>query len=249
MESSIFAKLILFLASILGLVTNPVYIELGAASLTFDYKTGQDPQIIRYLSVKNIGSQKARFVISSSVPWISLAREGTGFEKSANLETQTAVNFVLTIQTRDVADGSNNAEITVDAQSADIFSNPYDSKKITVTVNKNVFPTSTPETAVTAPVSTASPVSTPTAIGTPTVSPTILVVATPKPKTTPRSRPIASVTQTSVPTVSPTSPAATLRIPSPFPTLKPLPEKSSPQAQARRGVLENIWSFFRGLFF
>lgn len=245
---SLFAKLIFFFASILGLVTNPAYIELGAASLNFDYKTGQDPQIIHYLSVKNIGSQKARFVISSSVPWIQLAKEGTGFEKSADLETQTAVNFVLTIQTRDIADGSHNAEIAVDAQSADIFSNPYDSKKITVTVNKNVVPA--PETATTTPSIAVSPSPSAAAV-TPTVSPAVPVTPAPKSKITPPpAKPAVSVTLTPVPVVSPTgTPAATLRVPSPFPTLKSLPDQAAPQAQVRHSVLNSIWSFFRGLFY
>lgn len=238
--SSFFAKITPLFALVFISITIPNYIQVASDSLTFDYKTGEVSPIIYYLNVKNIGPQKAKFIVSNNAQWLFIAREGTDFVKSVDIGAGVSVNFVLTIQAGGIADGVHKAEVSVEAVSADGYSAPYDSKKTTVTVNKNVVPTLTPEAAVTVPVLTASPALTPAAIATPAAFPTVPIVVTPKPKATPSSMPAISPTGT---------PAATLRVPSPFPTVKPLPAKAAPQAQARRSVLENIWSFFKGLFF
>src|SRR3989344_947217 len=109
---SIFAKLVLSFASILGMVSAPAYIQLNTASIVFDYKTG-DSRPLYYLSVKNIGSQRESFDVSANVPWIFISREGSDNVTSIHLEKEGAVNFVLDIRPEMVADGSHSGQITV----------------------------------------------------------------------------------------------------------------------------------------
>lgn len=188
--SSIFAKLSLFFASILGLVSAPAYIQLNTDKIVFNYKTGESRPLY-YLNVKNIGPQKERFDVSVNVPWIFFSREGYDSVTSLNLEKESAVNFVLDIRPEMVVDGSHSSQITV--QAADVYDySVIETKTVKVTLNKNFVPIPTPSE---------------TAVPTLTVFPTVSLVVSPTQTVTPTPTPIPTVTLT--PTRIPLEPAAT----------------------------------------
>lgn len=159
--SSIFAKLVLSFASILGLVSAPAYIQLNTASIVFDYKTG-DSRPLYYLNVKNIGSQRERFDVSADVPWIFISHEGYDNVTSIHLESEGAVNFTLDVRPEMVIDGSHSGEISVKA--VDVYDySVIETKTVEITFNKNFvpIPSVTPTLSASTVVSTTPTVTTP----------------------------------------------------------------------------------------
>src|SRR3989344_527168 len=114
MIEQIFSKFVWPFALILGLVYNPAYIQLGSENLIFDYETGDNTPLY-YLSIKNIGGQKARFDVSANVPWIFVNQEGYDNVKNIQLEREYTVNFVLNIRQEMVKNGKHFDEVTVEA--------------------------------------------------------------------------------------------------------------------------------------
>lgn len=255
---SIFTKLILSVASILGLVSAPAYIQLSATSIVFDYKTGESMPLY-YLNVKNIGPQRERFDVSVNVPWIFFSREGFDSVTSLYLERESAVNFVLDIRPEMVADGSHSGEITV--QAADVYDySVIDTKTVKVTLNKNFVPTPIPsETATPTPspsiIASSTPSLTPTLTAFPVVSPT--PTPTPTPTRTPSRLPLFSPTpkktlpSVATPIISPTIPTIPAVSPTPSisATLLPLPKPTVGTYPLRTKTLfEDLWQFLKDTF-
>lgn len=244
MMDSIFAKLTLFFASILGLVSTPAYIQLNTASIVFTYKTGESRPLY-YLNVKNIGPQKERFDVSANVPWVFISREGYDSATSLNLEREGAVNFALDIRPEMVVDGSHSGEIIVKA--VDVYDySVLETKTVEVTLNKNFIPTplATPTLSVSSIVLlTPTPTSTPTQLQSP-------IVTEQAPKITPKTTPKVTIFPTPIIriTVSPTaSPPTRLRsVVTPMSSIS-----ASPQAKAGRVVspFRSFWQFLRNFIF
>ncbi|MBI2670146.1 MAG: hypothetical protein HYX20_03310 [Candidatus Yanofskybacteria bacterium] len=248
--SSIFAKLVLSFASILGLVSAPTYIQLNTASIVFDYKTGESRPLY-YLNVKNVGPQRERFDVSANVPWIFISREGYDNVASLHLESESAVNFTLDIRPEMVADGSHSGRISVKV--ADVYTySVIETKTVEVTFNKNFVITISP-----------SPFVSPTSVGTtPEVEPSVEVQ--PQATLTPSSLPLfSSIPKKPSPFVisSATPPTPTARITaSPatsLPTqlrsvITPTPSISiSLKPKASRAIFpfRSFWQFLRNFLF
>lgn len=153
---SIFAKTILFFASILSVVSGPNYIQLGADNLTFDFKTGENYPIYYFLNVQNTGPGTERFEISSNQSWVSARREGTDFN-FVELPPQAYINFVLEIRPERLADGVNKAKIDFKVLDIDSLASQelvLDEAEVSIVLNKNIVSTSIP---VSSPVLTPSP--------------------------------------------------------------------------------------------
>lgn len=238
--NSFFAKIIFSLASILGLIGSPSYVQLGADSLIYNFKTGDNSPIVYYLTVKNIGPQKARFDVSSNKPWLFVYREGQPGAISVEIFQNAAVNFVLEIHAEQPGDGSNTAEISVNAVDHSSYA-VIDSKKVAVTLNKNIkieTVTAAPSVLPSVTLTAGSPVATLTV--TPTAIPII----------TTRSTPTSSARQTPARTIrpSPSLDSSKLELGKPMPI--PTPSVSArPQSQTRTTPLKSFWQFFRDLLF
>ena len=151
MADSIFAKIIIFFASILTVSSGSNYINLGADNLTFDFRTGGNYPIYHYLNVQNAGPGTERFEISSNQDWVFVYREGTGYN-FVELPRQAYINFVLEIHPERLADGANEAKVNLrvlDIESLVSQELILDEAEVLVTVNKNVVPTPSPTAAVT----------------------------------------------------------------------------------------------------
>lgn len=169
---SIFAKTILFFASILSIVSGSNYIQLGADNLTFDFKTGENFPIYYFLNVQNAGPEKERFEISSNQSWVSVYREGTNFT-FVELPPQAYINFVLEIRPERLADGVNEVKINLrvlDIESLASQELVLDKAEVLITLNKNIVPTESPETAT----QISSPTQTPILIPRPTQVPEVV---------------------------------------------------------------------------
>lgn len=209
--STLVAKLLFPFSMILALVSgviNPSYIQLGAESLVFDYKTG-DSRPLYFLNVKNIGQQKARFDITSNVDWIFMTQEGLDNTKSIQLDVENSVNFVLDIRTDLVANGQQLGEIIIDAVRLE-DKTILETQKVSITLNKNFVPTPTPipsisETPTDTPVSTATEIP----LITTQISPVVSVAPTQTPSKTlmptVRVSPSASVKAEPIKLVSPSA--------------------------------------------
>lgn len=160
---SIFAKFILFFASILTVLSGPNYIQLGADNLTFDFKTGENYPIYYFLNVQNVGPEKERFEIYSDQPWVSARREGTDYT-FVELPPQAYINFVLEIHPERLADGVNQAKVNLKVLDIDSLASQevvLDKAEISIILNKNISPTETPGPILSPTVSpTTSPIST-----------------------------------------------------------------------------------------
>lgn len=241
---SIFAKLIFFLASILGLVSVPAYIQLSTTNIVFNYKTGENRPLY-YLNVKNIGPQKERFDVSSNVPWIFFSREGYDSVTSLHLERESAVNFVLDIRPEMVPDGSHSGQIKVEA--ADVYDySVIDTKTVKVTLNKNFVPTAVPPETIVPTLSIApspSPSLAPTLLVSPIIiSPTLTPI--PKsfrlPSSSPKKSPSSVISPTISPTpvVLPTLSISATSLPSPKPTGEAYPLRT-------KTLFEDLWQFLK----
>ncbi|MEK7154177.1 MAG: hypothetical protein AAB792_01330 [Patescibacteria group bacterium] len=228
--SAIIAKLLFPFYLLLGLISSsiyPSYIQLGAESLTFNYKTG-DSRPTYFLSVKNIGPQKVRFDISSDVNWIFITQEGLDNVRTLELDVQNSVNFVLDIRTDLVGDGQHTGKITVDAvylQDKSIL----ETKEVAATLNKNFVP-----------IPSASPA--PSATGTPAETPAATATAIPSAVT--QTSPTVSVLKTKTPLpsarVSPSPSGKTEPVKLTSPSISPSPEISR-QADFPAGKTKSIW--------
>lgn len=237
-------KIYLLFSLMLGVVISPSYIQVEAENLSFNFNTGGNYPIIKYLNVKNTGPQKARFDISSNVSWVDVFKEGDTGALSVELAEQVAVNFVLQINTQYVKDGVNNAEITLNA--VDLTSQAQtilDTKKINVVLNKNVAsPSPSPSTSA-VPSTTVLLTNTPVATSTLTPTPT----AIPAPVSSTRYIPIRTVKPpaTFVPSVS----AAPARLRS-VATPRSVPSVTAELQSPKKAIpLKSFWNFLRNLFF
>ncbi len=183
---SIFAKAIIFLASILAFISGPDYIKLGADNLAFDFKTGGNYPIYYYLNVQNIGPAIERFEISSDADWVSGRREGTNYN-FVELGSQAYINFILEIHPERLPDGVNEAEIILKVFDIESFVSQevvLDEAEVTVLVNKNselsqisaspLVETSAPSVSFLpslTPSSSFSPMASPTPESSPDLSP------------------------------------------------------------------------------
>ena len=175
---SIFAKTILFLASLLTVLTGADYVNISSNSLTYDFKTGGQTPIYYYLNTENTGIKKVRFDVTSLSNWVSVYKEGDQASAKTSLELAqySPLNFVLEINPERLPDGVNKAKVTIDAVDLQDYS-ILESKEVNITVNKNFV--STPEIIEVSlePNLEASPLTTPSA----TVFPQPVVSLTPVP--------------------------------------------------------------------
>lgn len=237
-------KVYLLFSFMLGVVIGPSYIQIEAENLSFNFKSGGNYPIIKYLNVKNVGPQKARFDISSNVSWIDVFKEGDTGAVSVELAEQVAVNFVLQINAQQAKDGVNNAEITLNA--VDLTSQAqtvFDTKKINVVLNKNVAsPSPSPSTSA---VPSTTVLLTNAPVATLTLTPTPMAIPAPAPST--RYIPIRTVkpSATFVPSVSAT-PARLRSVATP----RSVPSVTiEPQSPKKATPLKSFWNFFKNLFF
>lgn len=239
--SPIFAKLTLFFASILGLVSVPAYIQLSATNIVFNYKTGENRPLY-YLNVKNIGPQKERFDVSSTVPWIFFSREGYDSVTSLNLEMESAVNFVLDIRPEMVTDGSHSGEIIVKA--ADIYDySVIETKTVEITLNKNFVPTTVPSETIVPTLSiipSPPPSLVPTLSVSPIVSPTLTPTSSRLPLFSPK-KPSPSVIS---PTIFPTPKVPLTPSISAIPLLSPKPTTEVYPLRTRT-LIKGLWQFLK----
>ncbi len=197
---SIFAKTILFIASILTVLNSPNYIKVGSDNLVFDFKTGQNYPIYYYLNVQNAGPGTERFEISSKSDWVSVYREGTSYD-FVELPSQAYINFVLEIHPERLADGANETKIKLMVLDIDSLVSQevvLDEEEVSVTVNKNFVLTPSPTAAVSpSPLPTQSP--SPAAHLSLTPLPTILLSPSP---VSPKITPIKTLTVSTKPIIS-----------------------------------------------
>ena len=238
--SNFISQLLFPFSMILGLISGivyPPYIQLGAESLTFDYKTG-DFRPAYLLSVKNMGSQKARFDISSNVDWIFITQEGQDNVRSIQLDVQNTVNFVLDIRTDLVYDGQYSGELTVNAvENRD--QSIIDTKKVSVTLNRNFVPAPTVTPALSAGEMPAeTPVMTTTT--TPSVSTVISSTASVSPAPIPPKTPAPSIRVS--PSASVKAEPTKLVSPSDLPEAREQTDStSSRQAVAPEKANKSVW--------
>lgn len=150
MIDSLFAKTILFLASLLTVLTGVDYIKISSDSLTYDFKTGGHTPIYYYLNTENTGIKKVRFDVTSLSNWVSIYKEGDQASAKTSLELAqyTPLNFVLEIHPERLEDGINKARVTVEAVDLQDYS-ILESKEVIITVNKNLMPaTPAPEASL-----------------------------------------------------------------------------------------------------
>lgn len=165
---SFLAKILISLASILGVFVSGSYIQSGADNLSLDFKTGEQFPIFYSLNVRNIGPQGARFDISSDSPWLFVYREGQPGTNSLTLSDSAVVNFILEIHPERLADGIYESEVLIKAINLQNYE-VLDSKTIGIVLNKNVVPTPTLPTSSPTPEVEITP--TPTAAASPSPSP------------------------------------------------------------------------------
>src|SRR3989344_755732 len=137
---SIFAKLILFFASILSIASGPNYIKPGADNLTFDFRTGEIYPIYYFLNVQNAGPGTERFEISSGSDWVFSYREGTGYN-FVELPSQAYINFVLEIHPERLADGVNEVKVNLRVLDIDSLVSQelvLDKAEVSIILNKNI---------------------------------------------------------------------------------------------------------------
>lgn len=239
---SFFAKIYLLLSLILSSISGTSYIQLGATSLNFDYRTG-DSEPVYFLSVTNSGPQKARFDLSGDVAWITVYREGQPGVTSLEILQAGTVNLVIEIHPVQLADGSHQGRVLVKAFNPLGYEEQLDSKEVAITLNKNVVVAS-----LTPPPSSA-PSPSPSA----EITPQVLVTPA---KGTPQPAPIGptSAVPTATRATGTTSPKATpgkikeppLRFRTPGPTP---PSGKTPPLETTRPIFRSIWQFLRNLFF
>lgn len=250
------AKIYLLFSLMLGVIVGPSYIQVEAENLSFNFNTGGSYPIIKYLNVKNVGLQKARFDISSNVFWADVFKEGDTGATSVELSEQVAVNFVLQINAQYVKDGINNAEITLNA--VDLTSQAQtvlDTKKINVVLNKNVVsPSPSPSPSSSVVTATEPPVATSIITTTPIPQPSPEAtageaVSTAKTAPTPSPRQIPARAIKPMPTSAPSvngTPAQLRTVVTPQPTTS---ISVKPQSPKKATLLKSFWNFFRNLFF
>lgn len=224
-----------FVFGLLGIAGDYVLVETN--NPTFNFRTGDNEPIVYYLNVKNIGSLKARFDVTSNASWISIFREGQRGVNSLEIPPEYAVNFVLEINANQVTDGVHAAEVLVNAINLDDYS-VLDFEKVNIILNKNLAPTSVP----------SSPSSSPTLLTLTPIPVTIQIkssaspVVTIKPGTTLKSTkaPLISVSQRPLPS-KPILKSTPSKAPIKFIKLNSIP------TEQKESVIKNIWQFFRGV--
>ena len=180
--NSIFAKIIIFFASIFSIMAGPSYIKLGSDSLTFDFKTGENYPLYYFLNIQNVGPGTERFEISSDAAWIRGYREGTDFD-FVELPSQAYINFILEIRPERLADGVSKAKVNLKVLDIDSLVNQevvLDRAEVPILLNKNIVLTPTVEP-------TLSPVIIPAL--TQIFSPTPIPISTHQPTQSPQASP------------------------------------------------------------
>jgi len=233
-----------------AVVSGPSYIELGDSNLVFNYKTGEQKPLYYFLSTKNVGPQKAKFIISSDSEWAFVYREGySQSTNSVSLNSGGAVNFVLEIQPESLSDGKHEAVVTVEAIDIDINKTTvFDTQTVNVTLNKNYVEPSPTETPTSTPDPTVEETAQPTTVVTPIVSSTPLITATPFATSAPTAVATSpKVTQTTSPTRTPSQVQETKT-----------PQEESPSALEEQeggddvvkkdGIFSRFWNLFKGIF-
>lgn len=251
--TGIFSKILLPFSLILSFIGGPSYIQLNTPQVILNFKTGDTAPIFYYLNVKNIGSQKARFEISSDSPdWIFNYREGLPAKTSAEIYQGAAINFVLEIHPEKLSDGKHNAQVVIKAVATDPnSSNVYETQSVNLTLNKNFketpTPVLTPEQSLPVSLSNPSSASAQMEIITPSPIPAIITnpvkILIPKLNRHRESPPLnnSKTPLLAIPSVSPSS----------SPSISKLPlssEKNNSQIVPRRSFIKSIWSLFRKIF-
>lgn len=179
---SLFAKLIVFLSFILGVVTSGSYIDSSISSISLDFNSGDEYPVIYDLYIEHTGREVARFNIESDTPWIFVYKEQEPARKTVEMATGNIVVFKIEVHPEQAIDGSHEKKVTVTAANP-ATSEEYQTKIITINVNKNVpeatptlEPTEEPTPTVSVePFSTVSP--------TPVLTKRLELTPTPSPET------------------------------------------------------------------
>ncbi len=235
---SILSKLGMFFATILAVVSSSSYIYLEKTTVDLSWKTGDSLTISTKVALKNVGSQKARFDVSSSQTWANVYREDQYNDRSFDIFAGGAINLIIEIQPQELTDGPHQAAITVTAVN-DLDNTVHETQTLFVNVNKNyTAPSTVPTSSVTVSV-------TPSGSNTATPTPSVAVTATPAqtPSKTPTAPPRASTsatpkTSTQVTPGASKSPAVTLIGVSPTPGAS---VTSEPNAPSEEGILERVF--------
>ena len=175
---SIFAKAIIFAASILTVLNGSSYIKINSDNLSFDFRTGENYPIYYYLNLQNIGPGTERFEISSDSTWVAGSREGTDYN-FVELPSQAYINFILEIHPERLADGVNKTKVKLRVLDIDSLVSQelvLDEAQVAITLNKNMAP---------APTEASSPaesilVPTPSLVPSPSSSPAVESIQAPQ---------------------------------------------------------------------
>jgi len=226
MIDSLFAKTILFLASLFTVLTGTDYVKISSDSLTYDFKTNDRTPIYYFLNTENAGIKKVRFDVTSLSNWVSVSKEGDQPTAKTSLELAqySPLNFVLEIHPERLPDGANKAKVTVEAVDLQDYS-ILELKEVIITVNKNLkesLPILSP-----APVQTEVVTPIPALTVSPAISPAPTFTVTPKPQII--------------------SPSPKIEAPAPSPKISPIaaPEKVRPILNPLQQFIESLRSFIR----
>jgi hypothetical protein len=183
---------------LLGIATSSLYIGTDISEINLDFKTGDTYPIKYEYRVTNIGSERARFDISSDTPWIFVYKEYEPALIVVELLPGEMVIFIIEVRAEQAPDGVHGKTVTVKAANP-LSSENYETVELGINIRKNVDEARvTPElTEEPSPTTTVSPAETveptPTEQHLPTVepTPTSLISKTPTPTPIPMDEPSA----------------------------------------------------------
>lgn len=240
------AKIVLFFASILSIITGPNYIKIGADNLTFDFRSSEIFPIYYFLNVQNVGPGEERFEFLSDQPWVAVYRESTSFT-FVELPSQAYINFVLEVHPERLPDGVNTAKVFIkvlDIESLVSQEVVLDKAEISVKVNKNLEPTPQaifPISPAASPVFIPSPE--PVVTSTPIPISTQILTLTPSPVKNPSLLPKRTLIKT------PSRTPSQIIYPTPSFSFPAVPlysqEETTPEPKS---VFDSIWLFLKRIF-
>jgi hypothetical protein len=224
-----FREISMILGMVMSVVNGPSYIGVQTGDISLNWQNGDDTEILYFLPVKN-EYEKARFDIYSDSDWVDVYYEANPNLRSVTINGGNTINFVLEIHPSSIPNGQNRAEIKIDAIKPN-DSLVYETKKITLVLNKNVIP---PPTASPEAQNSSGPVPVPPYSWVPPGSPVSVPV----------SNPIAG----------PTATPPYQMMPTPWMSVSPqviegpsIPGQATDE-EVRNNVFVRFWLFLRGIF-